>query len=88
MDLVKYRLTGRPFQYGPGRPMTGEERAFMEGLLGTYWKPMAMDFGRTGKYPEGVLTHAEVERLSNVIRQCRLPTTSGQGCSASLATRS
>jgi hypothetical protein len=62
MDLADYRVTGRPFPYGPGRPMAGEERAFLKGLMDMYWKPMVMDFGRTGRYPEGTLTHAEVDR--------------------------
>lgn len=59
--------------------MEDEERAFLKGLLDAYWKPMVLDFGRTGKYPEGILTHAEVNRLSNVILQCRLPTSIGPG---------
>lgn len=79
MDAVDYETTGRPFPYGTGRPLTDEDRAFLKGLLGTYWKPMVMDFGRTGKYPEGVLTNAEVERLSNLICECRLPTSIGSG---------
>jgi hypothetical protein len=79
MDPADYEITGRPFQYGTGRPLTDEDRAFLKGLLDTYWKPMAMDHGRTGKYPEGTLTHAEVQRLANLILECRLPTSIGSG---------
>jgi hypothetical protein len=79
MDLADYELTGRPFKYGPGRPMTDGDRAFLGRLMDTYWKPMALDFGRMGKRPEGVLLPAEVESLANLILQCRLPTSIGPG---------
>ncbi len=60
--------------------MTDEERAFFARMDGEYWGPMAPDhLGTIRRSPRGSLMRAELERLCNLILDCRLMTRIGNG---------
>lgn len=81
MNREDYESPGRPFSY-PAEPraLTDEERAFFVRMDGEYWRWAPQDrFGKAGRSPHGSLTRAELERLCNLILDCRLMTKIGNG---------
>lgn len=77
----EYGKPGDPRPYRePPRELSGEEHEFFAALDLAYWRETSPDkFGTVRRTPKGKMTHAQTERLFNLVLDCRLMTKIGSG---------